>query len=57
MWQIISGPSSKKDDDNLVRGEPEKLADRILHFLTEKGIYHPTKGSHKESKKGDSEKK
>lgn len=57
MWQIISGPSGKKDDDHLVRGEPERLADRILNFLTEKGIYHPSKKSHKESNKGDSERK
>ena len=57
MWQMISGASGKKDDENLLRGEPEKLAERILNFLTEKGIYHPSKGSHKESNKGDSEKK
>jgi electron transfer flavoprotein beta subunit len=57
MWQMISGPSGKKDDENLLRGEPEKLAERILNFLTEKGIYHPSKGSHKESNKGDSKKK
>lgn len=57
MWQMISGPSSKKDDDNLVRGEPEKLAERILNFLTEKGIFHPSKTSHKESNKEDSQKK
>jgi electron transfer flavoprotein beta subunit len=57
MWQMISGASGKKDDENLLRGEPAKLAERILNFLTEKGIYHPSKGSHKESNKGDSEKK
>lgn len=57
MWQMISGASGKKDDENLLRGEPEKLAERILDFLTEKGICHPSKGSHKESNKGDSKKK
>jgi electron transfer flavoprotein beta subunit len=57
MWQMISGPSSRKDDDNLVRGEPDKLAERILLFLTEKGIFHSTKGPQKESNKSDSKKK
>lgn len=57
MWQMISGASGKKDDENLLRGEPEKLAERILNFLTEKGFYHPSKVSHKESNKGDSKKK
>ncbi len=57
MWQMISGTSGKKDDENLLRGEPEKLADRILNFLTEKGIYHPSKASHKESNKDDSKKR
>jgi electron transfer flavoprotein beta subunit len=57
MWQMISGTSGRKDDDNLVRGEPEKLAERILNFLTEKGIFHSTKASHKESNKGDSKEK
>lgn len=56
MLQMISGTSSKKDNDNLVRGEPEKLADRILNFLTEKGIFHPSKLSHKEANKRDSKK-
>jgi len=54
---MISGASGKKDDENLLRGEPEKLAERILNFLTEKGFYHPSKVSHKESNKGDSKKK
>jgi len=57
MWQMISGASGKKDDGNLVRGEPEKLAERILNFLTEKGIFHPSKASYRESNKGDSKKK
>jgi electron transfer flavoprotein beta subunit len=57
MWQMISGASGKKDDENLLRGDPEKLAERILSFLTEKGIFHPSKESHKESDKGDSKKK
>jgi hypothetical protein len=56
MWQMISGPSGKKDDDHLARGEPEKLAERIINFLTEKGIFHPSKASHKAEKKGDSKK-
>lgn len=57
MWQMISGASGKKDDENVFRGEPEGLAERILNFLMEKGIYHPSKGSHKESNKVDSEKR
>lgn len=56
MWQMISGVSGRKDDENLLRGEPEKLAERILNFLTEKGFYH-SKISHKESNKGDSKKR
>jgi electron transfer flavoprotein beta subunit len=48
MWQMISGPSGRKNDDNLVRGEPEKVAERILNFLIEKGIFHSTKTSKKE---------
>lgn len=57
MWQMISGPTGRKDDDNLVRGEPDNLAERILNFLTEKGIFHPSKASRKASNKGDSLKK
>jgi electron transfer flavoprotein beta subunit len=47
MWQMISGTSAKKENDNLVRGEPIMLAERILEFLSEKGIFHQTKGFHK----------
>ena len=58
MWQMMaSGGSSKKGDDNLVRGEPEKLAERILSFLTEKGLFHPSKTSHQESHQEGSPKK
>ena len=57
MWQMISGTSGKKDDDNLVRGEPEKLAEHILNFLTEKGIFHPSKATHKEANRRDDKKK
>jgi electron transfer flavoprotein alpha/beta subunit len=56
MWQMISGASGKKGDENLLRGEPEKLAEGILNFLTEKGFYHSSKVSHKDSNKGDSKK-
>ena len=56
MWQMISGPSGKKGDENLCRGEPQKLAERILNFLIEKGFYH-SKISQQESTQGDSKKK
>jgi electron transfer flavoprotein beta subunit len=47
VWQMISGTSGKKENDNLARGEPIMLAERILEFLSEKGIIHRTKEFHK----------
>ncbi len=58
MWQMMgSGGSSRKGEDSLVRGEPEKLAERILSFLTEKGLFHLSMASHRESHQEDSQKK
>jgi hypothetical protein len=51
MWQL-SLDRGKKDDDHFGR-EPEKLTDRILHFLR-KEYLSSTKGSLR-VKEGDSE--
>ena len=38
MWSMISGSGGQKQDDNLVRGDPKKLADSILDYLLEEGL-------------------
>lgn len=48
MWQMISGSSTKTEKNNLIRGNPAEVAERILEFLSEKGFVHQ---GHKESNK------
>ncbi len=42
MWAMISGKGGKKQEDQLIRGDPDELAGKILDFLLEKGMLDPS---------------
>ncbi len=43
MWQMIGGSSPKTEKANLLKGDPVEMADRLLEFLTEKGVWQEKK--------------
>ena len=47
MWQMIAGSSPKTEKTNLLRGEPAEMADRLLGFLSEKGVWQGKTGQKK----------